>query len=66
MKCGGAPFSVSAKTLRHSFAVHCLLHGRPLKYISKLLGHRSYKSTEIYTNVLTIDGSHLMEGIEFH
>ncbi len=63
---GGSPFPISSHTFRHSFAIHLLLHGRPLKYVSKLLGHSSVKSTEIYTNVLTVDGSHFMEGIDFH
>jgi site-specific recombinase XerD len=65
-RVGGAPFSISAHTFRHSFAIHLLLHGRPLKYVSQLLGHRSVDSTEIYTNVLTIDGGHFLEGVEFH
>ena len=63
---GGAPFSISCKTFRHSFAVHLLLHARPLKVIAKLLGHRSTKSTEIYTNVLTVDVGHFLEGVDFH
>jgi len=58
--------SISAHSFRHSFAVHLVLHGRPLKVISHLLGHRSVKSTEIYTRVLTADVSHFMEGIDFH
>lgn len=65
-RVGGAPFSVSAHTFRHSFAIHLLLHGRPLKIVSKLLGHKSIDSTEIYTNVLTIDGGHFLEGVDFH
>lgn len=63
---GGAPFSISSHTFRHSFAIHLLLHGRPLKYVSQLLGHKSIESTEIYTNVLTIDGGHFLEGVDFH
>ncbi|WP_228705896.1 tyrosine-type recombinase/integrase [Marinobacter sp. es.048] len=53
-------------TFRHSFTVHLLLHGRPLKFVSQLLGHRSVESTEVHTNVLTFDGAHLLEGVEFH
>lgn len=64
--CGQLPFSVSAHTFRHAFAIHLVLHGTPLKYISKLLGHRSIESTEIYTNVLTFDGVHFLEGVDFH
>lgn len=65
-RVGGAPFSISCHTFRHSFAIHLLLHGRPLKIVSKLLGHKSINSTEIYTNVLTIDGGHFLEGVDFH
>lgn len=65
-KAGGAPFPISCHTFRHSFAIHLVLHGRPLKVISQMLGHSSVKSTEIYTNVLTVDGSHFMEGVAFH
>jgi len=65
-RVGGAPFAISSHTFRHSFAIHLLLHARPLKYVSQLLGHRSMDSTEIYTNVLTIDGGHFLEGVDFH
>ncbi|WP_267283718.1 tyrosine-type recombinase/integrase [Marinobacter antarcticus] len=63
---GEAPFKIGCQTFRHSFAVHLLLHGRPLKFVSQLLGHRSVESTEVYTNVLTFDGAHFLEGVDFH
>ncbi len=65
-RVGGSPFHISAHTLRHSFAIHLLLHGRPLKYVGQLLGHKSIDSTEIYTNVLTVDGAHFLDGVDFH
>lgn len=65
-RAGGAPFNITAHTFRHSFAIHLLLHGRPLKIVSQLLGHRSIESTEIYTNVLTVDGAHFLDGVDFH
>tara|TARA_R100000322_G_C5347354_1_gene167353 strand:- start:70 stop:495 length:426 start_codon:yes stop_codon:yes gene_type:complete len=63
---GEPPFKIGCHTFRHSFAVHLLLHGRPLKFVSQLLGHRSVESTEVYANVLTFDGAHFLEGVDFH
>lgn len=65
-RVGGAEFAISSHTFRHSFAVHLLLYGRPLKVVSQLLGHRSIDSTEIYTNVLTVDAEHFLDGVDFH
>ncbi len=52
LRDSGIAKAASCHTLRHSFATHLLEKGCNIRTLQELLGHRSVKTTMIYTHVL--------------
>ncbi|WP_438873259.1 tyrosine-type recombinase/integrase [Providencia hangzhouensis] len=46
---------MTCKTFRHSFAMHLIFNGVPIKVIQAYLGHKKSSSTDIYTKIFTLD-----------
>lgn len=53
----GVRFSLplTPHVFRHSYAMHMLYQGTPLKVLQALLGHEKPESTEVYTKVFALD-----------
>lgn len=47
----GIKKDVGVHSLRHSYATHLHENGLDIRYIQELLGHKSTRTTEIYTHV---------------
>ena len=51
LKNAGIKKDVGVHCLRHSYATHLHENGLDIRYIQELLGHKSSRTTEIYTHV---------------
>lgn len=51
LKGAGINKEVGVHSLRHSYATHLHENGLDIRYIQELLGHKSSRTTEIYTHV---------------
>ena len=51
LKRAGIKKDVGVHCLRHSYATHLHESGLDIRYIQELLGHKSTRTTEIYTHV---------------
>lgn len=60
----GIKKNATLHTLRHSYATHLLEGGVNLRYIQEILGHKSAKTTQIYTHVSSESLSKVISPIE--
>lgn len=64
LKKAGIKREVGVHSLRHSYATHLHESGLDIRYIQELLGHKSTRTTEIYTHVSRRNLSSIRSPIE--
>ncbi len=64
VKASGIFKKATVHTLRHSFATHLLQDGYDIRTVQELLGHKSVRTTMIYTHVLHSVGHGVISPID--
>lgn len=60
----GIQKNINLHMLRHSYATHLMEAGTNLRFIQELLGHKSPKTTQIYTHVSSLALSKVMSPLD--
>lgn len=65
IQSAGITKPVSMHTLRHSYATHSAEHGYDIRHLQKVLGHKSIKTTEIYTHISNAEIAKVRSPLDF-